>query len=174
MRGIIALDIDGTIVVGLKPISEDVIKYLLSLYNQGWVFIFVTGRNFQWSQQVLNPLPFPYYMALQNGALIMEWPNCHILSKKYLNADIFPIMESICQEEPTDYVIFSGFEFEDRCYYRPDKFQPKLLEYVMQRKTALKEEWIEVPSFDVLSQRGIVEFASIKCFGDEASIGRIA
>jgi Cof subfamily protein (haloacid dehalogenase superfamily) len=171
MKGIIALDIDGTLTAEHHSIEPDVVAYLSSLVEQGWKLIFITGRTFQWGYSVLRFLPFPYYAAVQNGAIILQMPERQIILKKYLDKSVLPAMEHICKEEPTDFVIYSGFEYQDQCFYRPVHFSKELLHYVEARVRTLEETWIPVISFEELRFQS---FPSLKCFGDLASAKRLA
>ena len=45
MKGIIALDIDGTITVEHHSIEPEVVRYLSGLAAEGWKMIFITGRT---------------------------------------------------------------------------------------------------------------------------------
>lgn len=170
MHGLIALDIDGTTTVPGCEISLEVVNYLKEL-SKDYSILFITGRSFQNSQVLLSSLPFHYYLAVQNGAIIIEMPSKQIISKKYLNRDIFQKMELICEGEPTDFVIFSGFENKDVSYYRPHHFSLEMREYVLTRAQTYKEIWKSVHSFDEMD---LLEFPSIKCFGNYKSANDVA
>lgn len=170
MKGTIALDIDGTITAEPHNLPPNVVNYFQSLHENGWRFIFITGRTFKWGYEVLKWLPFNYFMAVQNGAIILEMPTRTILSKKYIDRSIFPLMDRICHGEPTDYVLYSGYERNDVCYYRPQFFSKELLSFVQARVKALGEDWRAVSSYSEVKDQ---EFPSIKCFGHLASAQRI-
>lgn len=171
MKGIIALDIDGTIAVDNHSIDKDVVSFLGRLTKEGWKLIFITGRTFAWGYQVLQYLDFPYHFAVQNGAIILEMPSRRIASKKYIDISVFPFMDEICKAEPSDFVIYTGYENNDICYYRPSHFAPFLLDYLKERREKLDETWVALDSFDDLPLK---EFPSIKCFGHEDSTLRIS
>ncbi len=171
MKGIIALDIDGTITVEHHSIEPEVVRYLSGLAAEGWKMIFITGRTFHWGYSVLRFFPFPYDFAVQNGAIILEMPTRRIVSKKYLHSSIFPVMDSICKEEPGDYIVYAGYEHGDRCFYRPERFDPPLLDYLKQRTRQFEETWIPVHSFADLE---VQEFPSVKYIGLNPSAQRIA
>jgi hydroxymethylpyrimidine pyrophosphatase-like HAD family hydrolase len=171
MKGIIALDIDGTITTEMHSMPREVVEFLNSLAQEGWRIIFITGRTFTWGYEVLNCLPFAYDVAVQNGAILLQMPSRKILSKKYLNTTIFPAMNTICCDEPSDFVLYGGFETNDQCFYRPDYFSSDLLTYVQTRTMTLKENWYPVDSYDEVS---LEEFPSIKCFGRYDSALRIS
>ncbi len=171
MKGIIALDIDGTITTECHEISPEVIAYFNSLAVAGWRFIFITGRTFQWGFDVVRLMPFPCHFAVQNGAIIFSMPEQKIVAKKYITSSIFPLMEKICDGEPSDFVVFAGYEYDDKCFFRPRHFEASLLDYIHQRAAALKEVWIPLNSY---SELPLLEFASVKCFGQHESAIRIA
>lgn len=162
--GIIALDIDGTITAEAERIPPEVIQFFHDLYQKGWQFIFITGRPFQWGMRSLHRLPFPYAVAVQNGALLVEMPSEHILARRYLSQTDIPKMEAICAQHHTDFVIYTGYENQDQCYYRPKKFPSEVLEYVQKRTTQLGEKWLPTQTFEHLSS---LSFASFKCFAKE-------
>lgn len=170
-KGIIALDIDGTITVEHHSLPAAVSQYLASLVRNGWQLVFITGRTFGWGYEVLESLQFPYYFAVQNGAIILEMPRRRIVSKRYLERSIIPKMEEVCQGEPTDFVVYSGYEYEDACYYRPNRFSEELVSYLNRRKTQLKEQWYPVNTFDEMP---LESFASVKCFGNYDSLMQLA
>lgn len=171
MKGLIALDIDGTVTLPGQPIPNEVVSYLNELSREHWQILFVTGRTFQWGYEVLKVLPFPYYLAVQNGAITLEMPSRKILLKKYLDKSIIPSMQKICEEEPTDFVIYAGYEYDDLCYYRPCHFADPLHQYLKARATQMKEVWLELATFDELK---LEHFPSVKCFGISSAAEKVA
>lgn len=170
MKGLIALDIDGTITTQGQPIPQEILDYL-HILSRDWQILFVTGRTFQWGYQVLKAMPFDYYLSVQNGAITLKMPEKQLLFKKYLDQTILPVMQQICEEEPTDFVIYSGYENNDVCYYRPHHFDDPLRDYLRVRAAKMQETWQEIPSFDRFSME---QFPSVKCFGDYLSASRTA
>jgi Cof subfamily protein (haloacid dehalogenase superfamily) len=164
IKGIIALDIDGTITTNAHEMEQRVIDALSKRAKKGWKFIFLTGRPFEWAFRSLEPLPFPYALAVQNGALLLEMPSKKILSRKYLTKAILPLIEAICREQKTDCVIYSGFENHDWCYFRPTNLSPSILSYVLRRSAFLREKWQPLQNFSDLP---VSFFSSIKFFAKE-------
>jgi len=165
MSGVIALDIDGTVSFDCQPISKAIEDRLAILSNQNWAVVFVTGRTFQWSRQAIKKLSFPFHLAVQNGAALLEMPTKKLVAKKYLQCDILSDLDEICAACPSDYVVYGGVDTGDLCYYRPGRFAVGILEYVEDRQRALGEELVAVESFATLR-----EFGSIKCFGDRVAM----
>jgi hydroxymethylpyrimidine pyrophosphatase-like HAD family hydrolase len=164
-KGIIALDIDGTLTAETYTIDPSVIEVLNSYHQEGWHFVFITGRPFQWSFRTLQSLSFPYSLAIQNGALLLQMPTRKVLLRHYLNKEILPGLDEICQNYQTDCVIYVGMENEDVCLYRPDRFSTSLLSYVENRAGFLKEKWKIIHSLEEIP----ATFASIKCFAHEVA-----
>lgn len=171
MKGMIALDIDGTLTPPGQEIAWEVVQYLLDLARDHWMLVIVTGRTFGFGFQVLEHLPFPYYFVVQNGAITIEMPSRAIVTKKYLDAGIIPVMEEICQSDPSDFVIYTGFEYNDVCYYRSRHFSEELRNYLKSRTAKFKENWQDVAAFDPLK---LTSFPSVKCFGNQGSAAILA
>lgn len=162
MRGTIALDIDGTLTNESWHMPKRTIEYLKNLAQAGWRFIFITGRTYSSGIKALSEITFPYYLAVQNGAIILEMPSKRVVGKKYLDRSIFKDMDAICNEEPSDFVIYSGYENEDHCYYRPKRFSKALLDYLERRISEYGEIWHPLETYD---QMDLEMFPSVKCFG---------
>ncbi len=171
MNTLITLDIDGTITDHHSGLSSETVEFFHSLHNQGYHLAFITGRSFDWGHQVLHALSIPYYFAIHNGAIIMEMPTRKILAKKYINSSIFPVLDEICKNEPSDYAVYGGYEADDVCYYRPQKFDSELLSYIERRVASFKENWQPQNNYDDLP---INSFASVKCFGKRESAERLS
>lgn len=164
IQGVIALDIDGTLTADLDILPENVVSYLSELYENGWEFVFITGRTFTWGKSLLKQFPFPYFFAAQNGAILIEMPSCKLIHKKYLPVSICSALEKICTKHSTEFVIYSGFENQDLCYFRPKQFTNTTLHYLKNRSSAHQEELIEFTHFSDLP---LSEFASFKLFGEK-------
>lgn len=171
MKGIIALDIDGTAAIPGLPIAPEVISYLDKLSEQGWQLVFVTGRTYHMGIPALAKLEFPYYFIVQNGAITLEMPLKKIVNKKYLHRDIIPVMKEICESMPTDFVIYGGVEHDDVCYYRSHYFSKNLLDYLSHRGAVFNEVWIDVATFDDVELHA---FPSVKCFGLKDTAEQVA
>lgn len=162
-RGLIALDIDGTLTTQLLSMPPRVASFLEKIDHEQWQVIFLTGRTFQFAYEVLQVLKFPYYIGVQNGALTLKMPERSIIQKNYIYGSVLSEMDVICQKHGTDYVIYSGFDNNDKVYYRTTHFTPEQIRYMLTRSKAFKENWIEVESYRDLP---IDEYASLKCFGN--------
>lgn len=171
MKGIIALDIDGTVTAHTHHLDRDVANFLVQLSADGWTFIFITGRSFAWGHAVLKELPFSYHFAVHNGVIILEMPSKRVLLKRQLTRDILPVMDALCEGEESNYVVYSGCGHDDYSYLCPQKFSPQLRDYVLKRYEQSHEPWRPLTSFAELP---IADFAAVKCFGKQEAAVRLA
>lgn len=171
MQGTIALDIDGTLTHDTLAMPERTAAYLQTLAEAGWRIVFITGRTFSSGYEALKALPFAFYFAVQNGAIILEMPKRTVISKKYLTREIFQEMNAICEGHPSDFVIYSGIENNDHCYFRPKRFASSVLDYLEKRIISYSETWHPLDSYEEMM---LDSFPSIKCFGLYPSAQQLA
>lgn len=167
----IALDIDGTLTADWHTIPDEVEAYLHSLYKRGYVIAIFTGRPYRWAEPILKKFTFPLYVALQNGAIILETPGKRIVKRHYLSTDHFAALDPVCARHATSFVIYSGVEHSDQCFYRPNLFSKDELAYLRARAANLKEAYVKLESFDQFQG---MEFPSYKCLGEKEKMTRLA
>ena len=167
MKGIIALDIDGTSAERGKAVHPRLGLYLKKLSAQGWVIYFVTGRMLSFAKRAFTTLDFPFYLAVQNGADIIEYPSRKLLYRSYLPSDVSRKIDHQCS-----FVIYSGFETGDFCYYLPHFFSEKEHEYLNKLKAVADGKWVEISSLDDPAMQK--EIPLIKGFGSFDQLQRVA
>lgn len=170
MKGCICLDIDGTITADPYSIPKPVVDCLRFLYQRGWVFLFATGRTYTFAQKTLKDIDFPYFFALQNGSDLLQMPEQKPLMKHYLSSKIIPVIEEIGKGEEEDFIIYTGWERGDFCYYRPKKFSHEILEHIDIIKEYADKPWQAVDSF---SFREEDEFPLIKYLGSKEGMYKV-
>lgn len=157
MKGWIALDVDGTITQDKYSIPTDVISFLNECHGNGWRIVFATGRAFIFAKPALEKIPFPYFLMPQNGSVVMRMPSQEIMFKRYMNPEVIRDLEEIYEGKNSHYLVYSGVENGDRCYYQPTRFSKADLVYLEGVQKREKEEWM-TGSVDF-------DFPLIKCFG---------
>lgn len=164
--GTIGLDIDGTITDHQRRISDEVALFLKSCYESGWCIIFITGRDFVYAMDALTKLDFPFYLALQNGADLIQMPEKKHLKSTYLDIKIAEELETLFEPLADDFLVYAGYERGDFCYYRPHKYSNKMIPYLerMQQRSAVA--WQAVTHFNECSQKS---FPLIKAVGLEST-----
>lgn len=169
-KGWIALDIDGTVTSTLHEMPAAVALYLKELVNEGWNIVFVTGRIFSFAHHVLRCLDFPYYVAVQNGADIIEMPSRQLINNTYLAQDVLVKLDKIYTEFPEDFIIYAGYKKGDFCYFRPNHFSETMRQYLKILEKLSVESW---QTFNSLSELSQLTFPLIKCFGKESEMRNI-
>jgi hydroxymethylpyrimidine pyrophosphatase-like HAD family hydrolase len=79
-------------------------------------------------------------------------------------------VERIYHHYEEDFLIYSGLEMGDFCYYRRSKFSPFYLEYIEKLKKISASEWIEIDSIEEIKQ---TKFPLIKCLGPHFALQKI-
>ncbi len=70
--GIIALDLDGTLLNSAKELSEGNFAALKAAAEAGWAVVPTTGRFYGGMPDVIRQLPFVHYAITINGAAVMK------------------------------------------------------------------------------------------------------
>jgi len=163
-KGIIALDIDGTITHTLHDISPDVVQYLHTLSQEGWQIVFVTGRIFSFAYTIVRHFSFPYYLAVQNGADILEMPSQKLVHRSYLTGNEIALLEQVYIGQKEDFIVYAGYDVGDFCYFRPHKCTKPFLQYLGHMQILSKEPWVAVEDFDKDAKS---LFSLVKCLGSQ-------
>ncbi|MBP9841953.1 MAG: HAD family phosphatase [Simkaniaceae bacterium] len=152
----IALDIDGTMTDASHTIPDDLVAYLHELYDKGWEILFVTGRPFSYAYREIKKFNFPYILAVQNGADIIEMPSGRRLHSIHIEGDIFTKLDKHTQS----YIVYGGMDLGDLCYYRPQNFDDEYLRYFTLVEKFSDRPWKVVEDFCQVNRTPL-----IKCFG---------
>ena len=70
--GIIALDLDGTLLNSAKELSQGNFAALAAAAEAGWAVVPTTGRFYGGMPDVIRQLPFVHYAITINGAAVMQ------------------------------------------------------------------------------------------------------
>lgn len=169
-KGWICLDIDGTITSDPHVIPKEVLDYLESLYKDGWHFLFTTGRTFTFGQKILSMVSFPYLFSVQNGADVLQIPEKKIVHRSYLPVDATEQLHRIYQGAPEDYIVYSGIDLGDFCYYSSSHFSVSMKQHLSILMSLVNEPWKDINS--LLSLKG-EQFPLIKCLGTKEQMEKV-
>jgi len=169
-KGWICLDIDGTITSDPHLIPQQVLDYLESLYKEGWHFLFTTGRTFTFGQKILSTVAFPYLFSVQNGADVLQMPEKKLVHRSYLPIDATEQLHLIYQGASEDYIVYSGVDLGDFCYYSSVHFSVSMKEHLSILMSLVNEPWKDVDS--LLSLKG-GRFPLIKCLGTKEQMQHV-
>ena len=160
-KGLIAIDIDGTLTSVRDHLPEPVSTFLHDLNKKGWKILFVTGRTLRWSLELLNQLPFGYFLSCFNGAYTTMQPEGTSLKKRYLTYDQVMKVMSLIVDEDVGVAFYGPADLEARpflfCHYASHVLQ----NHLRKRSRALKERYKEVIS---LSELPVESFSAVRFF----------
>ncbi|NGX61579.1 MAG: HMP-PP phosphatase [Chlamydiae bacterium] len=171
LNGIIALDIDGTVTIQKHHLEARVADFLHELAENGWQLLFITGRTFSFAKPILSSLKGEFYLAVQNGATLFSMPSEKVLKKHTISAKSLPYLEQIFAKREGGFLVESGKERGDICYYKPADFAPKELEYLNFRIGLSPENWTPLDSFE---EYPFPDFSVGKYFAPEKEAYQIA
>lgn len=167
---IIALDIDGTITLEKDTLSKEITAYFKQLFLKGHQICFLTGRTFAFGSKPISKLDFPHFFSAQNGSIILQMPEKKITKKNYMTKLALPVIEQAYEDIKGDFVIYSGFELGDFCYYRKNRFSNDELNYLDGLQKRQEKKWINLTGFENLP---IETFPFIRCFGSYEDMEKI-
>jgi 5-amino-6-(5-phospho-D-ribitylamino)uracil phosphatase len=170
MRGIIALDIDGTLTNRQHEMPPAVERFLAQLSAE-WEIIFITGRSFPDGFQVVQVCTFPHHYTVYNGAVTFLMPEKRVVRRHYLPLAAIEPLEQACLAEGIDFVVHMGGDVEERCCYRPASFDGETAKYLAERQALFSEDWVSVEDFSDLQPEGL---CYAKAFGTREQLLRVA
>jgi len=154
-RGLLTLDIDGTLTDTSHQIPEPVIDYLSYLYDEGWEIAFITGRTYSYAKHSITPINFPFYLCVQNGADILSAEERRVVSQSYISKKTLTDIVSKMSDGMPDPFIYAGFERGDFCYYRPDLLSKEVIKYTQKLMTLCGAPWVSLAQFSDITQQGV-------------------
>jgi HAD superfamily hydrolase (TIGR01484 family) len=164
VKGIIGLDIDGTITTHKHFIEKEVVAFLEGLCEKGWSLVFLTGRTLSFSKPLFLKFKIPFLLSVQNGAALYAMPSETLQKKLYISKELLPPLVRILNRQGIGALLESGRENQDICYYQLDSFSQSEKEYIDFRMTISPERWENVSSLENVQ---LEDFPVIKFFADE-------
>lgn len=161
MPGLIACDFDGTLTDSFEEVPLEVLQFLREKQQQGWQLAFLTGRSFNYIFPLLSPLDCPYFLAVQNGALLLKMPERAVIARSYIDKETAIKFHDLCREHAVEGLFYGGLECDDKIFIFPQELDSSQLSYIKKRAAVFKEQLIFAGSFEQLPT---MEFASVKCF----------
>lgn len=166
-KGWICLDIDGTLTDEILSIPNAVLNTLKELHQDHWKIVFVTGRLFTLANKVLETLGFPYHLVPQNGASWYEMPSKKRGGKRYLPLATFLELQPLLTNTSLDFLLVSGREEGDQCFYRPDHLTDETCQHFRDHLSKYGGHWKAVSSFNELE---VGEFPYGKIYGPKKEL----
>jgi len=143
-KGLIAIDIDGTLTAVREEINPAVVKFLQELHKERWKLLFVTGRTVDWSLRLLDSLPFDFYLSAFNGAYTMSFPEKKVIKKFYLPFDqLFQVVQLV-KDEDVGIAFYAAPDQKKRSFFYRKLASHIVERHLFARAKALADDWSEV------------------------------
>lgn len=162
LRGLIALDIDGTLTDDPAHIPDKTVAYVKSLVEKGWQVMFLTGRSFTFGFPPLQTFAFPYYFGTQNGAALFEMPGKKLVCEHFLSKEKVIALEEVFLRHKTSFLVYSGEKRGDFIYFRPGCFPKETCDYILSFERYARAPFAQLETFEELDQPA---FPMIKALG---------
>lgn len=116
-RGLLAVDVDGTLITDLGEITGTVISALERAHAAGWETVIATGRTFHAARRVVGSLPFVRYALLANGSCIVDVRDSNILHLERVPADIVEAAVAVVRKNGSIPTLYSADIYDQSIYY---------------------------------------------------------
>ncbi len=116
-RGLLAVDVDGTLITDNGEITPTVLAALERVHAAGWETVIATGRTFHAARRVVESLPFVRYALLANGSCIVDMRDSGILHLERVSSGVVGDAVKIirgCGAIPT---LYTADIYDQRIYY---------------------------------------------------------
>jgi Cof subfamily protein (haloacid dehalogenase superfamily) len=171
MKGLIALDIDGTITSDIAEIPKGTQLFLESLFKSGWHITLITGRPCSAALRAASNFSFPLTLCAQNGAITLRLPEKSIQRRNYLTKQDLPTLDTLFESSPLNYCIYSGWENSDHVYFREGGLTSEQRSFFEKRQEFSRESYKFVDHFDELP---VDDFAAVKVFGESEQLALLS
>ncbi|MDH5150203.1 HAD family hydrolase [Brevibacterium casei] len=105
--GLVASDIDGTLLLDWQPISEATIDAIHRCQREGIPFVLVTGRPIRWLAPIAEQIPDLGRVVCLNGAVVYDIASESVVDAHTLgHAEVVEIVSAISGEHPEAHFAF--------------------------------------------------------------------
>ncbi len=150
-KGLIAVDIDGTLTNVPEELPQEVISYLHKVYDSGWKLLFVTGRTLYWASKLLHKLPIDFYLAAFNGAYVVEFRPQIVLKRSYLSLDDVYRVIRLVHGEDAGIAFYGAPDIDNRSFLYINNASRIVQNHLFERATVVKDPWTIVNELQELS-----------------------
>jgi len=163
IKGLIALDIDGTLTNDPRHIDPRVVSFLKDeIYANGWQVMFLTGRSYTFGHKPLEVFDFPFYFGTQNGAALFKMPGKEVVKEHFLPREELCELEEIANKQNQSFLVYSGEKLGDFCYYHGARYTEEEKAYLAELAQFSIVPWQDSGPFETIEQGA---FPMLKAFG---------
>ena len=116
-KGLLAIDVDGTLITDHGVITDTVYKALEKVAEAGWEIVIATGRTWYAAQQIVESLPFVHYALFSNGACIIDIRKGEILHLVKIPPEVSRDVITIVSANGAIPVLYNSNIFSQSMFY---------------------------------------------------------
>ena len=153
-RGILALDVDGTLTGFNEPVKERTRRAVHSAREAGWIVTIATGRSWLAAKPVADHLDLRLPIITHNGALVRDSVTGEILHYRPLPAGVVQSIVPNLVHLGLQPVVVEDIHDGDRLFAGPASRDSEPTRIWLERLERVHRTVIERVSYDELSKRG--------------------
>jgi len=115
--GLLAVDIDGTLITDHGCITDKVYDSLEKAVSLNWVVVVASGRTFHAAKPVIEKLPFLEYAVLSNGACIIHVKDMNVVHIEKLRPSLIQEVIGIARDHHTIPALYTSDVKNQNIYY---------------------------------------------------------
>ena len=127
-------DLDGTLLTSDMNISENSLKIINTLIDEGMLFTYATARSISSASIVAKGLSTRHPIITYNGAFIVETDTRKILAKEDFSREQTEVVMEILSENHISPLVYSFVEEKERVSWIPSKENEGKRHYIDSRK----------------------------------------
>ena len=127
-------DLDGTLLTSYMNISENSLKIINTLIDEGMLFTYATARSISSASIVAKGLSTKHPIIAYNGAFIVEPDTRKILAKEDFSREQTEVVMEILSENHISPLVYSFVEEKERVSWIPSKENEGKRHYIDSRK----------------------------------------
>lgn len=134
MKTLYVSDLDGTLLTSDMKISENSLKVINSLIDEGMIFTYATARSISSASIVAAGLSTRHPIIAYNGAFIVEPDTRKILAKEDFNRTQTEVVMDILGQNHISPLVYSFVEGKERVSWIPNEANEGKRHYIDSRK----------------------------------------
>ncbi|MBN1293926.1 MAG: HAD-IIB family hydrolase [Candidatus Latescibacteria bacterium] len=116
-KGLLGIDVDGTLITDEGHISDAVYEALEKAVACGWEFVIASGRTYYAAKTVIDRFPFLRYAILSNGSCIMDVRDTSIVHMEILAPPLVKKVVEVTRQNGAIPALYSADVLNQTVYY---------------------------------------------------------
>jgi Cof subfamily protein (haloacid dehalogenase superfamily) len=115
--GLLAVDVDGTLITDHGEITEKVYQALEKASAAGWETVIATGRTLYAARRIIGSLPFVKYALLSNGSCIVNVRESNIMHLEKIPSPVVGEVVEVVRRNGAVPVLYDADIYDQKLFY---------------------------------------------------------